>query len=132
MIVFTKGVRDLTENEDGFTLIELLVVITILGILAAIVVFSVGGINNRGQQAGCSTDTTTLETAEEAYFAQHGVYTDGPGLKNANLLTRDSTLHSVAPNPPSYTIKVLDAACATGAGKVGSIVYPGQTPVLGY
>ena len=35
------------NRDAGFTLIELLVVITILGILAAIVVFSVGGIRTR-------------------------------------------------------------------------------------
>src|SRR3954470_9214107 len=58
------------DRQAGFTLIELLIVIVILGILAAIVVFAVGGITDRGQDSACKSDLKTLETAEEAYFAQ--------------------------------------------------------------
>ena len=42
------------RQEEGFTLIELLIVIIILGVLAAIVVFSVSGITNKGSSAACS------------------------------------------------------------------------------
>ena len=37
-------------NEGGFTLIELLVVIVILGILAAIVVFAIGGLSSTARE----------------------------------------------------------------------------------
>ncbi|MCU1690887.1 MAG: hypothetical protein JWN20_2815, partial [Jatrophihabitantaceae bacterium] len=57
-----------------FTLIELLIVIVILGILAAIVVFAVGGITDRGQSAACASDKKTVEVAGEAYFAKNGSY----------------------------------------------------------
>ena len=40
------------KNDEGFTLIELLIVIVILGILATVVVFAVGGITDRGQRVG--------------------------------------------------------------------------------
>ena len=60
--------------EQGFTLIELLVVIAILGILAAVVVFSVNGITARGHAAACSTEVSTVQTALEAYNAQNGNY----------------------------------------------------------
>jgi prepilin-type N-terminal cleavage/methylation domain-containing protein len=62
------------KNDEGFTLIELLIVIVILGILATVVVFAVGGITNRGKASACVTDRSTLEVAIEAYNAQYGVY----------------------------------------------------------
>ena len=60
--------------EQGFTLIELLVVIAILGILAAVVVFSVNGITDRGKSSACKTEVSTVQTAVEAYYAKLGVY----------------------------------------------------------
>ena len=62
------------KNDEGFTLIELLIVIVILGILATVVVFAVGGITNRGKESACDADRNTLEVAIEAYNAQEGDY----------------------------------------------------------
>ena len=62
------------KNDEGFTLIELLIVIVILGILATVVVFAVGGITNRGKSSACDADRSTLEVAIEAYNAQYGSY----------------------------------------------------------
>ena len=59
------------KGQKGFTLIELLVVIVILGILAAVVVFSVGGITDRGKKSACDATKKTLRTASEAYRAQN-------------------------------------------------------------
>jgi len=66
--------RKAREDESGFTLIELLIVIVILGILAGIVVFAVGGITDRGQTSACQTTVKTVDTAVEAYYAQNGTY----------------------------------------------------------
>src|SRR5262245_53941001 len=62
------------KQDEGFTLIELLIVIVILGILATVVVFAVGGISDRGQDSACDTDRATLEVAVEAYFAKTNSY----------------------------------------------------------
>lgn len=57
-------------NDDGFTLIELLIVIIILGILAAVVVFSVNGLNNDAKVNACKAEKRAVETAYEAAIAQ--------------------------------------------------------------
>ncbi len=62
---------DRHTDQEGFTLIELLIVVVILGILAAIVVFSVTGVNNTSKVSACKTDIKTIDTAAEAYFAQN-------------------------------------------------------------
>jgi prepilin-type N-terminal cleavage/methylation domain-containing protein len=64
------------RNEGGFTLIELLIVIIILAILAAIVVFAVGNTSQSAAKASCLSDAKSVETAIEAFKAQH------PGPQN--------------------------------------------------
>lgn len=62
------------REDRGFTLIELLIVIVILGILAAIVAFSVRGITDRGDESACKAEVKTVATAIEAYYAKVGSY----------------------------------------------------------
>src|SRR6478736_4775526 len=64
--------RKVHSDEGGFTLIELLLVIVILGVLSAVVVFSVRGITDRGDIAACKTNVSTAQTAVEAYYAKNG------------------------------------------------------------
>ena len=111
-------------GEGGFTLIELLVVIIILGILAAVVVFAVGGVGDKGQTASCKIDTRTIRTAEEAYLAQNGSYALEAALV-PGFLSEQSQWHTitnvVADNPATpaneaaFTIEVDGA----GVGKCG-------------
>jgi len=63
--------RDVRRDESGFTLIELLIVVLILGVLAAIVVFSVRGITDTGEESACKTEFRTVDVAIEAYYAEN-------------------------------------------------------------
>jgi prepilin-type N-terminal cleavage/methylation domain-containing protein len=70
---YKKGNRRARSRDSGFTLIELLIVIVVLGILAAVVVFALGGVTSKSAKASCAADAKTLETAIAAYQAQTGL-----------------------------------------------------------
>jgi prepilin-type N-terminal cleavage/methylation domain-containing protein len=62
------------RDEAGFTLIELMIVIVILGVLAGIVIFAVGGITDTGNLAACKSDVKTVSVGVEAFLAKNGSY----------------------------------------------------------
>ena len=72
--------RDERESsERGFTLIELLIVIVVLGILAAIVIFSLTGVTGQSNRSACNSDGKTIEIAADAYSAANGAYPTASG-----------------------------------------------------
>jgi prepilin-type N-terminal cleavage/methylation domain-containing protein len=101
-----QQIRKAMKEEKGFTLIELLIVIVILGVLAAIVVFSVSGITDRGKTSACKADVETVTTAVEAFYAQTGAYP----VSSANLIP--GYLHGPFPADVTYT----GGATVTGVG----------------
>src|ERR1700686_1472469 len=65
------------RNQAGFTLVELVVVIAILGILAAIVLFNISGVNANAACNGMRTDGAPLQGAADLYYNTYGVYPVG-------------------------------------------------------
>jgi general secretion pathway protein G len=104
--------------EAGFTLIELLIVIVILGILAAVVVFSVRGITNKGQDAACQADFVTVQNAEEAAYA--GGASGGSKYLSMADLVSDGYLSSAS--------NYFTATTTSGSGyKIAATTYNGVT-----
>ncbi len=64
--VFTK--------KKGFTLIELLVVIAIIGILASIVLVSMGGARQSARNATRKADMRQLVSAQQLYYNQYDAF----------------------------------------------------------
>jgi prepilin-type N-terminal cleavage/methylation domain-containing protein len=109
-----QRIRKARHEESGFTLIELLIVIVILGILAAVVVFAVNGIQARGTAAACKSDVASVTTAAEAAYAQTGVY---PATMGA--LVTAGFLHSVPSTTNGYTISYVVTAGPPASVTVG-------------
>ena len=67
------------QASKGFTIVELLIVIVVIGILAALVVTTYNGIQQKARDTERKTDIKALHGQLEAYQAQNGKY---PTLAN--------------------------------------------------
>lgn len=71
------------KSKKGMTLIEILIVVTLLGILAGVLVRSLGSSLEAGREASARTFITkTFRTALEGYRAVNGSYPDPGGGYN--------------------------------------------------
>lgn len=60
--------------QKGFTIVELLIVIVVIGILAALVITTYNGIQQKGRNTERTTDLKAIQGQLEAYYAQNGRY----------------------------------------------------------
>jgi type II secretory pathway pseudopilin PulG len=107
-----------------FTFIELLTVIVVLGVLAAMIVFFLGGVTGKSAAAACNSDAKTVETAVTAF------QTDNPSLvPTPKLLISPSNggpfLRSWPSNGAHYTITLRTT------GEV-MVAVPSRAPAVPY
>lgn len=100
-------------TSRGFTIVELLIVIVVIGILAALVIVTYNGIQQKARDTERKTDVNALHGQLEAYQAQNGKY---PTLANVNDATFRSTnmkgLDAAALQDPKGTAQTLADAVA--------------------
>lgn len=118
------------STNAGFTLIELLIVIVVLGILAGVVIFALGGVTGKSAKAACSADGATVATAVSAFNAQNSTAT----VSQAALLGTSEGgpyLQSWPSNLPHYAFAISDGTTGDyGGAKAGVLVIdpnPGTT-----
>lgn len=75
-------------KQQGFTIVELLIVIVVIGILAALVITTFTGIQQKARDTERTADIKALQGQVEAYYAQKGNY---PTRTDVNDATWRST-----------------------------------------
>ena len=121
------------RNQAGFTLVELLVVIAILGILAAIVLFNISGVNASAACNGMKTDGATIQSAADLYYNSNGVYPDaaatgdtakpanGDGVAITKLLLAN-LLHQAPTTTETFTYEGTPPTTSFGNGTVHGVI----------
>jgi prepilin-type N-terminal cleavage/methylation domain-containing protein len=113
-------------NKKGFTLIELLVVIAIIGMLAGIVLVSMGTARSRARDARRQADFRQFISAQEMYMGDHETY----------YTTATGAVGSLPALPPYMPTALTDPSntgrlqyvwvrnSGTGNCTVGTVTYP--------
>jgi prepilin-type N-terminal cleavage/methylation domain-containing protein len=83
------------NKKKGFTLIELLIVIAIIGVLASIVLVSMGGARSKARDAVRQADMRQIASAMELYYGDNDKY-----IQQASMPTAVGTYMPVVPKDP--------------------------------
>ncbi|MGO9873982.1 MAG: type II secretion system protein [Acidimicrobiia bacterium] len=114
--------RNTETPEGGFTLIELLMAIVVVGILSAVAVVGVAGLQEKGQTAACSTSLEAATSASEMYYSVTG----GKYPQTFNDLTSPTAGNSLLDPAPGVVESATTLQGHDGGWTVTMV--PGPTP----
>lgn len=107
----------MTRIRNAFTVIELVIVIVIIGILAAIAIPKFAGSKDRDYASAMTTDLRNLVTAEEAFLADSGKYTNNlSSLRFQPTAGVNPPAISVVPGAKAWSATVTHTKTATKCG----------------
>lgn len=92
-----------TSLQKGFTLIELLVVVAIIGILAAIILASLGGARGKAKLARATGELSNLRAAQELYYSTQGEYDAGFSNSETGIKNIITSLEAYDPSSEGFT-----------------------------
>lgn len=110
------------STQKGFTIVELLIVIVVIGILAALVLNTFAGIQQRARDTERKTDVNSIATQLEAYYNL-----DGQGSYPALAEVNGTTLKGLddgALSAPSQTGSSLVVGPTTSKDNYGYVTLP--------
>lgn len=99
MNIIKKNLESRTYNLEtnrGFTLIELLVVVAIIGLLASLVLISLGAVRAKSRDARRIADIKTLREALDSYYINFKSYPLNTSCASSN--SRTVTLNKTSPD----------------------------------
>ena len=106
----------LKKNQSGFTIVELLIVIVVIGVLAALVITTFNGIQQKARDTERQTDMKAIHGQLEAYYAQNGNYPMLSEINTSALATAlfkgldKEALSDPQANPKTYVLGSTPAA----------------------
>ena len=103
------------QKNKGFTLIELLVVIAIIGILAAIVLASLGSARSRGQAASVQSELANMRAQAEWYYGVNGNSYGTASACTAGMFATSSSSKGLAQLIAGVQSAGVTPACSSSA-----------------